>query len=241
MRQMKRFVLAVGVVGLAGAALSGAACWRVMGSGSFDQRACSGAHFSLVQAMLPNFDYVELRDTTGEGGEARVLERAGAKCSGATDPEACAKTIEEATSTGGWNNGSNGRMPGHHYIVASKGDVVTVVTDKNLVEVLAPIDTPVKAALVSAIQRNIFPSCERSVRQRDGKYEIHLVSTSCFGPVDEVVSVDPAGQLNVIESHREPGTCVGSRGPVPQNVDSIDLVWNASSGLCLARNLHGGS
>lgn len=207
---LKPFVVAVGVVGLAGAALSGAACWRMMGSASFDQRACSGAHFSLVEAMLPSFDYVELRDTTGEN--ARVLESAGNKCSGATDPDACAKAIEAATSTTGWSNGSNGRMPGHHYVVASKGDQVTVVTQQNLVEVLKPIDTPVKAALVSAIQRNIFPACERSVRLKEGKYEVHLVSTSCFGPVDEIVSIDSNGRLDIVESHQEPATCVGLVG-----------------------------
>ena len=47
---MKRFIVAVGVVGLAGAALSGAACWRLLGGASFDLRACSGPHFSLTEA-----------------------------------------------------------------------------------------------------------------------------------------------------------------------------------------------
>jgi hypothetical protein len=193
-----RFVVALGVVLLGGAALSGAACWRLMGAGSFDQHPmCEGPHFSLVHAMLPTFEYAELRDTTGE---ERTIASAGAKCSSAKDVGACTQKLADATSTEGWNNGSNGRMPGHHYIVATRGDEVVVVTDKNLVDVLKPIDTATKAALVAAVQRNIFPDCQKSIRQREGKFELHLVSTSCFGP---------SGALNVIESTQGPATCVG--------------------------------
>lgn len=216
---MKRFIVAVGVVGLAGAALSGAACWRLLGGASFDLRACSGPHFSLTEAMLSNFDYAELRDTSGQ--EARVVQASGTKCSGARDLEACAKAVDAATSDTGWNNGSHGRMPGHHYIVATKGDDVVVITQQNLVDVLKPIDTPVKAATVSAVQRNIFPACERSVRQKPGVYEVHLVSTSCFGPVDEIVSITPDGVLDVVQSEQGPATCVGAlpaHGPALANL-----------------------
>ncbi|MFT3713402.1 MAG: hypothetical protein QM817_37575 [Archangium sp.] len=209
-----KFVVALGVVGLAGAGLSGAACWRLIGAGSFDQHPlCEGPHFSLTHALLPTFEYAELRDTSGE---ERVLESAGAKCASAKDVAACNEKLTDAKSTEGWNNGSHGRMPGHHYIVATRGDEVMVVTQNNLAELLKPVDTATKAALIAAIQRGIFPSCEKSVRQKDGKYELHLVSTSCFGPTDEVVSVDSAGTLNVLESSSGPATCVGSR-PIIRN------------------------
>ncbi|MBL8909392.1 MAG: hypothetical protein JNM17_01695 [Archangium sp.] len=205
---MKRFIVAVGVVGLAGAAISGAACWRLMGAGTFDLRACAGPNFSITSAMLSRFDYAELRDTSGQ--EARVLESAGTKCQGAANLEACTKAVEDAKSDTGWNNGSHGRMPGHHYIVATKGDEVTVVTQVNLADVLKPIDSPIKAAVISGVQRNIFPSCEGSVRLKGSVYEVHLVSTSCFGPVDEVVSIDATGMLSVVQSEQGPATCVGA-------------------------------
>lgn len=172
----------------------------------FDLPACEGG-FSLTKAMLPGFDYAELRDTSQPG---QVLDATGEKCSRAADKGACEQKLAAASSTKGWSNGSNGRMPGHHYVVATRDDEVVVIDGSaKLGAVLAPIDTPARAAAVAAIERGISPACKGSVRKVTDGFEVHLESDSCFGPADEVIRVSTDGRTTVISADHKPATCVG--------------------------------
>jgi hypothetical protein len=208
----KKVLMAIGVLLSAGVTLSGAACWRTLRSGSFPERACEGERFSLTAAFVPGFDYAELRDTSSG---TRALAASGTQCGRAKDREACEAALAAATSKEGWTNGSNGRMPGRHYVVATRGDEVLVVNGAalGLAAALAPIDSPVKAAAVASTARGIGVSCERSVRKAGAGFEVHLVTDSCFGPADEVIAVAPDGKLTVISEEHGPQTCMGQRGP----------------------------
>lgn len=173
----------------------------------FELAACQGA-FSLPRALVPAFDYAELRDTEAPG---KVLEAAGEKCARASDRQACEERLAAKTSKAGWSNGSNGRRPGHHYLVATRGNDVFLIDGEmiKLEVALAPVDSPVKAAAIAATQRSITPACEGSVRQVEGGFEVHLTTDSCFGPADEVIKVSTDGSTTVISSDHKPPTCVG--------------------------------
>ena len=204
----KKVLVAVGLLLVGGVTLSGAACWRALRAGSFPERACAGERFSLTGAFVPGFDYAELRDTRSG---PRALESSGTKCGQAKDREGCEAALAAASSKEGWSNGTNGRMPSRHYVVAVRGDEVVVVNaaDEGLGAALAPIDSPVKAAAIASIARGIGVSCERSVRTTGAGFEVHLVTDSCFGPADEVIGVARDGQLTVISQEHGPRTCMG--------------------------------
>ena len=123
--------------------------------------------------------------------------------------------LQAATSKEGWNNRSHGRQPGHQYLVASRGDDVVVVGGLALTvgKALAPIDSVAKAAVVASLDRGIGVSCERSVRKVAGGFAVHLETSSCFGPRDEVIGVAVSGETSVVSAEQGPSTCVGSLGP----------------------------
>jgi hypothetical protein len=135
-----------------------------------------------------------------------VLQSSG-KCGG----ERCEAALAAASSDTGWSNGSNGRMPGHNYIVAMKGDKAFVVDGRTLRigAALAPIDSPAKAAAVASIDRSLGFDCEKTARKVEGGYEVHVSTDSCFGPRDEVIKVATNGDTEVISADSSPGTCVG--------------------------------
>lgn len=79
---------------------------------------------------------------------------------------------------------------------------------------LAPIDSPLKAALVASIERGISLGCERAVRQVDTGYEVQLTSGDCRDLREEVIRVEVNGYLMVISTEAGPGqVCVGSHQP----------------------------
>lgn len=197
----------IGAVLVAGVVVSGATCWRM--TRGFDLNPCDGQErLTLVQAMLTNFDYAEIRSTQG----STPLDAAGKKCATASNVAACEQAVADATSTTGWSNGSHGRMPGFVYLVVTRGDEVKVVNNDPLTvqQVLAPIDTAMKAAVVASVARGLSPSCDRSVRKTETSFEVHLETESCFGPRDEVIAVDAAGATTVLSESHGPATCVGS-------------------------------
>lgn len=169
-------------------------------------KVCEGARLSAVTALAASFDSVELRYSDGPRGD----ERAGEPCKTAKDKAACVAAVEKATASSGWNNGSHGRSPGYRYAVVTRGDEVLVITPDTLLGALGAIDTPVKAGLIAGLQRGVFPRCEGSVRTVNGRYEVHLVSDSCFGSVDDVVLIDAKGALEVVSSSRGSARCVGA-------------------------------
>lgn len=172
---------------------------------SYELKICDEAYLSIVKGLAKSFDYAEVRNTSS----AREVESAGEKCKTAKQRDACLKAIESATATTGWNNGSHGRLPGYNYAVVTRGDEVIALTPDNLAAALAPIDTPVKAALIATAQRGVGAKCEGAVRAVKGRYEVHLVSDSCFGSVDDVVLIDAKGALEVVSSSHGPARCVG--------------------------------
>jgi len=198
------------VVGLAAASL--ASCSRADAAAP-EAKICDGAYLSVVNGLAKSFDFAELRGTD-EG----VREAAGEKCKTAKKRDACLQAIEKATSAKGWNNGSHGRLPGYLYAVATRGDDVLVITDDNIASVLGPIDTPVKAGLVAGLKQGLMPKCEGAVRSLKGKFEVHLVSDSCFGSVDAVLLVDSKGEIEVVSSKNGMPRCVGSLDRAPQPV-----------------------
>jgi hypothetical protein len=208
----KKLIVAVGFTLSAGVAISGVACWQTLRNGRFTDSPCQGGGFSATVAFLPQYDSVELRETSGDQS-FRVLQAAGTACARASDKPGCEAKVAAASSQRGWSNGSHGRMPGHTYFVATKGDEVVVIDGDKLAlgTALAPIDSVAKAALLASMERNIGVSCEPSVRAAGGGYEVHLVSDSCFGPADEVIHVNADGSLDVISAERGKQTCVGSR------------------------------
>ncbi|MFO0598122.1 MAG: hypothetical protein U0228_22660 [Myxococcaceae bacterium] len=197
----------VAVVLVAAVAVSGATCWR-MAAGSFDLAACDGEYFTTAEALVPPFDYVEIRDTTR--GEPATTK--GEKCAAASDKTKCAAAIDAATSTEGWSNGSNGRMPGYTYAVLNRGDEVIVVDQRTrtMASVLTPIDSPRKAALVASLTRNLNPSCKKSVRAATGGWEVHLATDSCFGPREETVLVRTTGEVEIVSEWHGEQTCIGA-------------------------------
>jgi hypothetical protein len=173
---------------------------------TFDLPACSGA-FRVTTAFVPLYDSAELRETNGE----KPLETAGKRCAKATDVAACEQKVAAKTSKHGWSNGSHGREPGHHYIVATRGDEVLLI-DNELIRVeraLAPIDTPGKAATVAFVQRALAPACTSSVRKVEDGFEVFLKTESCLGAGEEIIRVNTNGTTSVIKSEFKPGTCVG--------------------------------
>ena len=172
---------------------------------SYDLKICDDAYLSIVKGLARSFDYAEVRNTAS----GRDVETAGEKCKTAKQREVCLKAVESTTATTGWNNGSHGRRPGYNYAVVTRGDEVIAVTPDNVASVLAPIDSPVKATLVATVQRGVGAKCEGAVRSVKGRYEVHLVSDSCFGSVDEVVLIDAKGALEIVSSSHGPGRCVG--------------------------------
>ena len=103
-------------------------------------------------------------------------------------------------------------MPGHRYIVASRGDDVFLVdqSSKTVGQALAPIDSPAKAALVASIATGIAASCKSSVRRAGGAHEVYLKTDSCFGPVQELVRVEPDGKTRSLKRVTKPSSCVGA-------------------------------
>lgn len=205
----KRVLGAVGVALLGGVVVSGAACWKTLRNGTFTDSACgTGAGFTLTATFVPAYDFAELRETSGDS-TFRVLESSGTRCVS----EACDAALSAASSQSGWSNGSNGRLPGHRYVVAMRGENAFVIDqDKlRLGAALAPIDTPQKAAAVASIDRNLGVRCEPSVRKVESGFEVHLSTSSCFGPRDEVIGVAVNGETKVISSESGPSTCVGQR------------------------------
>jgi hypothetical protein len=201
--------VAVVVTGLVLTAGVGAACWRTVRNSVFTENACSGDTFKLTAVFLPAWDFAELRQSNGDATQ-RSLESSGTACARATAREACEAALAAATSKEGWSNGSHGRMPGHHYIVATRGDEVVVIDGAaRLGTALAPIDSPAKAAVLAFVERGIGFSCERSVRTVEGGFEVHLVSDSCLGPADEVIGVSTVGVTTVLSSDYGRATCVG--------------------------------
>lgn len=186
------------------AALLASSCTRA-NAASYDLKICDDAYLSIVKGLARSFDYAEVRDTAA----AREVESAGEKCKTAKQRDACLKAVESTTATTGWNNGSHGRRPGANYAVVTRGDEVLVLTPDNIAAALAPIDTPVKAALIATVQRGVGAKCEGAVRSVKGRYEVHLVSDSCFGTVDDVVLIDAKGALEVVSSSHGPARCVG--------------------------------
>jgi hypothetical protein len=207
LRFMKKKVLgAVGVLLLAGVVASGASCWKTVRNANFTESACTDGKFSLTSTFVPAYDFAELRQTGGQP-TFRVLQSSGT-CAG----ESCEAALKAATSSEGWSNGSNGRLPGHNYIVAMKGDKAFIVDGSSLTmgAALAPIDSPAKAAAVASIERNLGFDCEKAARKVEGGYEVHVSTDSCFGPRDEVIKVTTDGRTEVIRSDSSPGTCVGA-------------------------------
>ena len=172
---------------------------------SYDLKICDDAYLSIVKGLAKSFDYAEVRNTSS----AREVESAGEKCKTATQRDVCLKAVESTTSSTGWNNGSHGRLPGYKYAVVTRGDEVIAVTPDNLATVLAPIETLGKAALIATGLRGVGAKCEGAVRAVKGRYEVHLVSASCFGSVDDVVLIDAKGALEVVSSSHGPARCVG--------------------------------
>lgn len=182
------------------------------GAGAFSERACSAESFSLVDGLLPTFEFAELRETGGPKGPARTLGAAGEKCKSAKDKSSCEVHVTEASATSGFSNGSHGRLSGYRFLVATRGDEVVVIDGrtKTVGAALAPIDTPAKAAAAAYGSRDIVPKCGGSVRRAGKAFEVHLTSDSCFGPVDEIVSVANDGTVSVVTSERGSATCVGA-------------------------------
>lgn len=172
---------------------------------SYDLKICDDAYLAIVKGLAKSFDYAEVRNTSS----AREVESAGEKCKTAKQHDVCLKAVESTTSSTGWNNGSHGRLPGYKYAVVTRGDEVIAVTPDNIAAMLAPIDTPVKAALIATVQRGVGAKCEGAVRAVKGRYEVHLVSDSCFGSVDDVVLIGAKGALEVVSSSHGPARCVG--------------------------------
>ena len=203
----KKILGAVGVVLLAGVVVSGASCWRTMRNASFTESACTAeGKFSLTGTFLPTYDFAELRQTGWEP-KVQVLQASG-KCA----DESCEAALKAASSNEGWSNGSNGRMPGHNYIVAMKGDKAFIVDGTSLTigAALAPSDSPAKAAAVASIDRSLGFDCQKAAKKVEGGYEVHVSTDRCFGPRDEVIKVTAEGRTEVISSDSSPGTCVGA-------------------------------
>lgn len=76
----KKLIAAVGLVLMTGV---GAACWRTLRNGVFNERACAGPTFSITGVFVPTFDFAELRDTSGDSA-SRVLESSGTRCAAAS-------------------------------------------------------------------------------------------------------------------------------------------------------------
>ncbi len=200
--------ITISLVVVAALAVVGIVVLRKSGS-SFDQRACTGTTFTLTGALLPTFDYAELRETDNE----KPLEMSGERCRGAKDKGDCERKVASRSSKEGWRNGSDGRRPGHHYLVATRGDDVFLI-DNVMIKLplaLAPIDSPAKAAAIAFVERGIAPSCEGSVRAVEQGFEVHLKTDSCRGPTDEILRVSTEGALEVVKSDVKPPTCVGAR------------------------------
>ena len=218
-RRLVRPFVHLGVAGLV--VLVASACATPLGWGSFSESGCPGETFSLVAAFVPAYDYAELRMTQGQGEAFTVETTAGAKCRGAKDVKACEARLGDLRSTKGFSNGSHGRMPGHRYIVATRGDEVVVVdgTTKTVGQALAPIDSPAKAALVASVATGIAPACKSSVRRVGSAYEVFLNSDSCFGPVKELMRVEPDGRTRSVERVTKPSSCVGEAPHRPTTRD----------------------
>ena len=71
-----RYLLGNALASLVLCALS-MSCSTPLGWGAFSERGCSGERFSLVDAFIPTYDYVELRQTHGSGLDFTVEGRAG--------------------------------------------------------------------------------------------------------------------------------------------------------------------
>lgn len=207
---LRRCLLALclpGAVALAAACKKAPLTW-----GTFSENACAGAAFSLAEAFTSGFDYAEVRRTEGTQPEAKyvVEASAGEKCKGAKSHDACVASVAEAASSEGFSNGSHGRMPGHRYVVATRGDEVVIVTSPaSAGKALAPIDAPAKAAAVVAIATTTSPTCKASVRRAGGGYEVYVKSTSCFGPHEVLMRVESDGSSRVLRQEAKPATCVG--------------------------------
>lgn len=207
-RCLRRCLPALSIAALVGTA----ACKTPLTWGAFSEDACNGDSFSLPVAFTPAFDYAELRRTDGAvpGAKSTIASSAGDKCKGAKEREACLARVTEARSDDGFSNGSYGRMPGHMYLVATRGDEVVVVnTAASAGKALAPIDAPAKAAALAALVTALTPACKGSVRRASGGYEVHLKSTSCRGPREVLLRVEADGTSRVLKEESKPGTCVG--------------------------------
>lgn len=177
--------------------------------GKFELGACvaDATSFSMLEPLKGKADFAELRDTAKEISNG---EKFGTACSTAKDAAACKAKLAKATTERGWSNGSHGRRPGQHFIVATRGDEVLVIDDPtSFAKAAGGIDTPAKAGVAAHIVRGITPACASSVRKVADGYEVHLVSTSCFGPSDELIKVDAKGNVTVVDIESGPPTCVG--------------------------------
>lgn len=185
-----------------------AASW-VRHSG-FDLPACDAkGELSLVDALVPRWDYAALRSTEEEA----PMREAGTKCASAKEQEACALAVKHAKPAGrGFPNGSGGRMPGRRFLVLTRGDELFVIDEEPKIPLaLGPIDTPHKAALVATWQYDTpIDRCEQSVRRSANGFEVHLSTDSCFGPRDYVVEVDAAGTTTTKAQSSGRQTCVGA-------------------------------
>lgn len=200
---------------LPGAVALAAACNKApLTWGTFPEDACGGATFSLAEAFTSGFDYAEVRRTQGQPDAGHTVEAsAGEKCKGAKAHDACVARVAEAESSEGFSNGSHGRMPGHRYVVATRGDDVVIVTSPaSAGKALAPIDAPAKAAAVVAIATTTSPTCKASVRRASAGYEVYVKSTSCFDPHEVLMRVEADGSSRVLRQEAKPATCVGRAG-----------------------------
>ena len=209
----KRVLAAVGVALAAGMLLNGESCRRVYRDGIFTDSPCTDGALLITSAFVPRYDFAELRDTSNH---SLVLQSAGKRCATATSVETCEAAVAAARSETGWHDG-RGRWGGqrsHLYIVATRGDAVHVFDGSDIGAALAPIDSPLKAALVASIDRGIGLGCERAVRQVDTGYEVQLTSGDCRDLREEVIRVAVNGYLMVISTEAGPGqACLGSLPP----------------------------
>lgn len=200
---MKPATKGLAALAVAGLSLS-AVMWRYLSAPP--QPVCRGEAFSLTDALIPTFDFVELRE---RGDEVTVLERAGLRCGAARDRSRCEAAFNALAEPEGWHVYRDHRNL-RRFLVATRGDEVLAITNEqtSLRRALAPIDSPAKAAAMVAVSQGLGIDCESVSRGGDGWDVHHEADNGCSGASDVMLHVSLDGAITVISSKLRPATCM---------------------------------
>ncbi len=191
---------------------------------AFDLDVCKSGRWDVLAGVVARDGaYLEL-DISASGTmrfTREVMSRSGTPCVGVADPTGCTEALAKVSSTVGFATETCGGAGCTRYLrwfTREKAGVITVLTRiEDLIPLIAPIDSPAKAALVAAYRfavDDIECSGPQVKRLEDGSYDVYLAhgDADCTPRVEKRVRVRSDGNATVVETATTPEkrTCISA-------------------------------